>query len=461
MRKIERRALFCLLIAVALVLGVGVFCFRFVAHGGDWASFPSNRHLYNKQGVLIGGRILDRNGTVLSETKDKGRVYADNKTMRRATLHAVGDASGNIGTGAQTAFADKLTGYNLITGAYSLTGVGAGSNLYLTIDADLNKTAYEALDGRRGAVGVYNYETGEVLCMVSTPAFDPADPPSAEELEDGSKWEGVYMNRFLSATLTPGSVYKAVTLAAAIDTIPTLFTRTFTCDGHFRVDGRDITCPQAHGKMDIARAFEVSCNGVFGALATEVGPAVMQQYAERAQLLDSITVSGIKTAQGSASFPSNDPANLAWSGIGQHHDLTNPCNFMVYMGAIARGGIPTSPQLISHTTTAGGIPTSIYWDKHGTRMLEESTADRIADMMRKNVQNHYGEQRFANMQLCAKTGTAEVGNGKRPNAWFAGFSKDPAHPYAFTVVIEDAGGGNTAAGTVASEVLRAAFEKYK
>ncbi|MGE4549194.1 MAG: penicillin-binding transpeptidase domain-containing protein [Intestinibacillus sp.] len=458
MKKIERRAFFCLLLAAALILGLSVFCFRFVADGGSWTSFPSNRHLYNKQGVLIGGRILDRNGVVLSETKDSGRVYAEDKTVRRATLHAVGDAAGNIGTGAQTAFADRLSGYNLITGAYSLIGVGAGSNLYLTIDANLNKAAYQALDGRRGAVGVYNYETGEILCMVSTPAFDPANPPSSGEIEQSDNWNGAYVNRFLSATFTPGSVFKTVTLAAAIDHVPTLFTRTFTCDGHFKVGGQDITCPEAHGDMTVGQALAVSCNGVFGALATEVGPNVMAEYAGKAGLTDSISVSGIRTAKGSFSFPAGDPANLAWAGIGQHNDLVNPCNLMVYMGAIARGGIPTTPQLIRQTTTAGGIPTSIYLRKHGARMLEEATANKLSDMMRDDVLTNYGEDRFPDMQLCAKSGTAEVGGGKRPNAWFAGFSRDPDHPYAFVVMVENGGGGNAVAGTVAGTVLRAAFQ---
>ncbi|MCB6365715.1 penicillin-binding protein [Intestinibacillus massiliensis] len=459
MKKIERRAVFCLLLAAALMLGLAVFCFRFVSDGGAWASFPSNRHLYNKQGVLIGGRILDRSGVVLSETQDGGRVYADDKALRRATLHAVGDAAGNIGTGAQTAFADKLSGYNLVTGAYSLTGVGAGSNLYLTIDAALCKAAYQALDGRRGAVGVYNYETGEILCMVSTPAFDPANPPPAEEIESAAKWEGAYLNRFLSATFTPGSVFKTVTLAAAIDHVPTLFSREFTCDGRFEVGGQVITCPSAHGTMTIGKALTVSCNCVFGALATEVGPDVMAQYADKAGLTSSLSVSGIQTAKGSFTFPSGDPGNLAWAGIGQHNDLVNPCNFMAYMGAIARGGVPATPQLVYQTTTAGGIPTSMYLKKHGARMLDEATAAKLSDMMRDNVVDNYGEKRFPGMELCAKSGTAEVGGGKRPNAWFAGFSRDPSHPYAFVVMVENGGGGNAVAGEVAGQVLRAAFQE--
>ena len=100
MKKIEKRALLCLLLAAALLLGSGLFVFRFVKNGGRWVSFAANRHLYNRQGQLSVGRVLDRDGDVLSEVVDGQRTYYDNATVRKATLHAVGDLQGNIGTGA-------------------------------------------------------------------------------------------------------------------------------------------------------------------------------------------------------------------------------------------------------------------------------------------------------------------------------------------------------------------------
>lgn len=455
MKKIEKRAAMCLLLAGALLLGLAVFCFRFVVDGGSWAAFPSNRHLYNKQGVLIGGRILDRNGLVLSETEDGVRVYNDDRTIRRATLHAVGDAAGNIGTGAQTAFADKLSGYNLVTGAYSLTG--QGRNLYLTIDATLNRAAYQALDGRRGAVGLYNYQTGEILCMVSTPSFDPAHPPAADEIEGNDDYNGVYVNRLLNATFTPGSIFKTVTLAAALDNLPNVTTRKFHCDGSLKIGGTTVTCTHAHGDLTLADALAESCNVTFGVLADEIGADKMREYTEKAGLTGSLSVSGIPTAKGAFDFPANDSGNLAWAGVGQHNDLVNPAAMMTYMGAIAHGGTPVLPRLVYKSTTAGGIPTSLNPKHTGARALSAETAKAVGDMMRGAVTNHYGEDRFPNMQLCAKSGTAEVGADKRPNAWFAGFSRDPDHPYAFIVLVENGGGGSAIAGDVAANVLQAAF----
>ena len=149
MRKIERRAAICMILSLALVFGLCVFSFRFAVNGGRWVSFAANRHLYNNKGELSVGRVLDRDGDVLSWVDENGdRTYYANAAVRQATLHAVGDAAGNIGTGALVAFADKLSGYNLFTGVY--TPGGTGNDLYLTLDARYNYIAYNALNGRWG-----------------------------------------------------------------------------------------------------------------------------------------------------------------------------------------------------------------------------------------------------------------------------------------------------------------------
>ncbi len=114
MKKIEKRTVICLALTLFLLLGLALFLVRFLLDGGDWASFAANRHLYNSQGQLSVGRVLDRDGDVLSWVDESGqRCYYSNATVRKATLHAVGDPNGAIGTGALVAFADQLSGYNL------------------------------------------------------------------------------------------------------------------------------------------------------------------------------------------------------------------------------------------------------------------------------------------------------------------------------------------------------------
>jgi len=455
-KKIEKRTVICLALTLFLLLGLALFLVRFVLDGGDWASFAANRHLYNSQGQLSVGRVLDRDGDVLSWVDESGqRRYYSNATVRKATLHAVGDPNGAIGTGALVAFADQLSGYNLLTGADN--PFGQGNDLYLTLDARLNYIAYQALNGRKGAVGVYNYKTGEVLCMVSAPTFDPADPP---EIQDGDpRYEGVYLNRFLSSTFTPGSVFKTVTLTAALEQIPDLFQRTFTCTGSTVVGGETITCPFAHGEMDINDAFASSCNGVFAQLADELGAETITQYAKQAGLLDRYSVSGIPTAAGSVELDGATSGQLGWAGVGQYHDLVNPCALMVWMGGVANGGKAAVPELV--LKTEGGFPhLSLHFPHRTSQLIQADTAQVLADMMAQNVVQTYGADRFPNMDLCAKSGTAEVGGGKQPSSWFTGFLREQDFPYAFAVVVEEGGSGAGAAGNVAAQVLDALVNGY-
>lgn len=453
MRKIEKRAVLCLIIALALIAGLGLFCFRFVKNASDWAAYPYNRHMYSNSGQLLSGTILDRDGDVLTEVKDGERVYYPDATVRRATVHAVGDGSGYIGTGALTAFADRLSGYNLITGGYS--PLGSGRNLTLTLDAYLNVTAYNAMDGRQGTVGVYNYKTGDILCMVSTPSFDPENPPDASSAEDG-----VYLNRFLSSAQVPGSIFKTVTLTAALENLPDLKDRTFTCTGETTVGGTVITCPKPHGKMDIESAFANSCNGVFGALAAELGGDTMTKYVEQAGLTRRMSVDGIMTAAGHYDVSEADKGQIGWSGVGQYTDTVNPCNMMAYMGAIANGGTAAVPRLILDITTPSGIPTSWQRTEETDTLVQASTASQVKEMMKNNVVQTYGTDRFRGLDIGAKSGTAEVGGDKRPNAWFAGFLDDPEHPYAFIVLVENGGGGASVAGEIAATVLQACVDKF-
>ena len=448
MKKIERRMLICRVLALLLAVGMGVFLVKYALRGGSWASSAFNRHLYNSDGQLASGTVLDRDGDVLSTVKDGKRVYYDNATVRKATLHAVGDLQGNIGTGALNAFADKLTGYSLLNGAF---GAEQGGELYLTIDARYHYEAYQALNGHAGTVAVYNYKTGEILCMVSAPSYDPLNVPG--DIETSSRWEGAYLNRFLSSTFTPGSVFKTVTLAAAIENIPDLAERTWDCQGSVQVGGDTIVCSGTHGQQHIGDAFANSCNVAFAQLAAELGADTLAKYTEKAGLTDSYSVSGLPTAKGSFNWDGIAENQLGWAGVGQFHDQVNPCGLMVYMGAIANGGRAAEPYLIKKTVSALGIPSLPHLTNQTGRLLSASTAEALSDMMADNVEKTYGTKRFPNMDICAKSGTAEVGEGKTPHAWFAGFLRNEEAPYAFVVLVENGGGGSSVAGTVAGRVL--------
>ena len=455
MKKIESRALVCFLLALVLAAGMALFLFRYLTRGGSWASSAFNRHLYNSDGVLMAGTVLDRDGDVLSTCENGKRTYYDSELVRKATLHAVGDLQGNIGTGALNAFAGKLTGWNLLNGAY---GADRGGELTLAIDARYNYEAYQALNGRAGTVAVYNYKTGEILCMVSSPSYDPLNVPA--DLETNDRYQGAYLNRFLSSTFTPGSVYKTVTLAAALEKISDLEERTWTCTGSVQVGEETIVCSGTHGEQRIGDAFANSCNAAFAQIAAELGPEALAAQTERAGLTTSYDLDGLPTARGSFGWEDMPEGRLGWAGVGQDQDLVNPCALMVYMGAIAGGGRAAEPYFILKVKSGLGLPSLPRLPRRTGSLVDTGTAAKLAELLADNVAKTYGAGRFPNMDLCAKSGTAEVGEGKQPHAWFAGFLRNDDAPYAFVALVENGGGGNSVAGSVAGKVLDVMVNGY-
>jgi len=450
MKKVKRRT-YSIIIPIALILvGLVVYLVKLTLSGGQWVLFPSNQNVFH-QGVLAVGTVYDRNGDILAAASDDGMTYSDSETVRRATLHVVGDPYNNIYTGALRQFSDQLIGYNLVNGTYSASG--KGGSVTLTIDSALNVAALNALGSYKGCVAVYNYETGEILCNVSTPTYDPANVP--EISDDDSQYDGVYLNRLFSSTFTPGSTFKLVTTAAAIETLSDADTRTYTCTGSTVVDGNTVTCTGNHGTVTLEDALAVSCNVYFAELSLDLGGDTLALYANQMGLLTAQDVDGITTKAGNFVSSADGSAQLAWSGIGQYEDLVNPCAMMTLMGAIANGGEPVAPHLLKSTGVSGALK-SVTGTKTGDALLSSSTASALKSLMRNNVLSNYGESAFPGLQICAKSGTAEVGEGKADTAWFVGFLNDTENPLAFVVVVEEGGSGVRTAGAIANTVLQAA-----
>ncbi|MCL2568345.1 MAG: penicillin-binding transpeptidase domain-containing protein [Oscillospiraceae bacterium] len=447
MKKVKRRTYLILAPILAIFVFLTIFLFRLAADGETWATFPSNPNIFHG-GHLAIGSIYDRNGVLLASAGEQGLEFNANAAIRRANFHVVGDGRGHIGTGALSAYAGALVGYNLITGVYAFGG--GGNAIQLTIDAELNRVAYEALAGRRGAVVVMNYQTGEILVSVSAPSYDPANPPSFAP--DDPAFEGVYINRVLSAAYVPGSIFKIVTAAASIDTFADAFTREYVCNGYVIIDGNRVTCMGNHGRISLERAMGVSCNPYFAQLAVDLGGNRLRQYTDRFGLLERHSLSGtLSTVPGNFVAGGPGSADLAWSGVGQSENLINPLGLVRFLGAIARGGTPVEPRLIANVS--GGLPFS-QRTRTGPAIMSARVADQLGTLLRETA-IHYYSGSFPGLAVAGKTGTAEI-DGQWPHAWFVGFLDDPDNPLAFVVLVEHGGGGLTVAGPVANTVLQAA-----
>lgn len=448
MNRIAGRSFIVWILVFAFVAGIAFFIADYAINARKWAMYAGSQHVYNGT-KLRSGVITDRNQLLILDFSD-GWQYSSDRNIRSSMLHWIGDRAGNIRAPILDEYAEELVGYSGVGGLYSY-GDTVGQ-MVLTLDAKVQKAALEALNGRSGTVSLYNYKTGELICAVTSPNFDPDEPPSIDP-EDPGDYDGIYVNRFTqSANYTPGSIFKIVTLAAALESIDDIEKRSFLCEGEYLTGDGDITCEYVHGEQTLQQAFTNSCNCAFAQIAIELGAEKLQRYIEQFGVLDSVTFDGITTARGSVQLQNVTKEDLAWTAIGQHRDQINPCGFLMFLGAIAADGIAAKPYVVSEVLV-GEKTTYEAKTQFSDRILSTTSAKLVQQYMNGNVELKYGKENFPGFSVCAKSGTAEVGGGKKPHAMFAGFLQDEKHPYAFLITVENGGYGASTCIPILQAVL--------
>lgn len=451
MKKVSTRAVCALVLALVLVLGLAAFAVKYAVKAGDWVTFPGSPHIYAGANLDC-GVVTDAAGATLLDTRD-GRAYSENAATRVSTLHILGDRYGYISAPLLGAYADDLIGYSKVQGLYGQQLGDASAQL--TLRADVQNAAQQALSGYRGTVGVYNYKTGEILCAVTSPSYDPDNVPDIENDTTGA-YHGVYVNRFFHTTYTPGSIFKLVTAAAALENIEDIETRRFTCTGKTIIGGQEIICGGVHGEISFQDGLAHSCNVVFGEVASELGAKKLQKAAETLGMTQRFSCDGYATARGAFDLSDADAGDVAWAGIGQYTDQVNPYAFLRYMGVIAAGGEAAEPYLMQRITVGSDVRYEAKRQSTG-QLLSADTAARLTALMRNNVSSVYGDWQFAGLNVCAKSGTAEI-EGQNPHATFAGFVQSETYPLAFVVFVENGGAGSAVAAPIAAQVLAACVQ---
>ena len=451
MNRIAGRSGIALLLVLVLVGGLVFFVGEYFLEADDWINAAGSPHVYN--GGNIGcGVVLDREGELLLDISDE-RTYPESLDLRMSVIHWLGDREGNISAPALPNYSDALSGFDLFNGIYSFSGTGGEA--VLTLSAQAQIAAMEALDGYKGTVAVYNYKTGEILCAVSAPSYDPDDVPDILG-DDSGEYEGAYLNRFTQVSYVPGSIFKILTTAAALESISAIEDRIFVCEGSLYVDGNEVTCGREHGEQTLAEAMTNSCNCAYAEIALELGADTMEEYVDQFELTKSIQFDGITTEEGYFDLENATDPEIAWSAIGQHHHAVNPCRFLTFMGMIAGGGSAAEPYLVEEVSAGGS--TTYRAKTHSTgRLMTSVTAEKLQNLMRNNVIDSYGDENFPGLTVCAKSGTAEMGEGQ-DNAMFAGFLLDEEYPLAFFAAVEDGGYGRYTCVPIISQVLEACKE---
>lgn len=445
MNRVAKRAKYLSVLICLFLLCTSIFLVDYFSSAHIWVVNPSNQNIYHDGELTVAGSIYSADGVPLLQSNQDGITYAEDYFTRLSTLHIIGDKDNNITSGVLFSQRDKLIGYNLINGLFGATT--SDHVVTLTINAELSSLAYQALGDKNGAVAVYNYQTGEILCMVSKPSYDPNNLPDFAQ----EAYEGVYINRVMNGLYVPGSIMKLVTAYAAIESIDDIYEQTFECHHGVEINGQWIECNADHGTQTFEAALANSCNATFAQIALQLGNDTLQTYAQKAGITSDYTIDGVTTSPGRFNVTDTDSVNLAWAGIGQYTTLVNPMQFMLFCGAIANDGVLKIP----HYIEPNSIFSSLHLGNNEQRMMESTTAEQLTALMRNNTIATYGDYNFPNLELCAKTGTAEV-EDDYPHSWFVGFSNQATTPLAFVVIVENDDGYS--AVPTASVILNRAAE---
>ncbi|MFB7912838.1 peptidoglycan D,D-transpeptidase FtsI family protein [Streptomyces sp. NPDC056061] len=481
-RCIRRAAALCLLLLVALLLNAARVQ---VLEAPGLDDNPANRRSTIARYGQPRGNILV-GGVPVTGSVDTGEQLAYERRYRDGPLYApvTGYASQTYGTTLIEYAEDGiLSGTDSALAPFPLwnevtRSQQPGGNVVTTIDAAVQRAAYEGLAGRRGAVAALEPSTGRILALVSTPSYDPGlisgTGPSVTDA-----WRRLnadpslpMLNRAIRQTYPPGSTFKIVTAAAALDagvvTDPRADTDT---PSPYVLPGTTTTLPnEAEGCEDapLAEAIRVSCNTVMAELGVRVGLSGMVDAARRFGFDDPGLLIPSGVAKSNFDTEMSDD-QLALSSIGQFDTTATPLQMAMVASAVANGGELMHPYLVDRTTTRSGSAVRRTGPRAYHRAMNPRTAAQLREMMVDVVERGTGSNAAIDgVTVGGKTGTAQHGvdNSGRPYAWFISWAqaRGAGRPaVAVAVVVEDAaahrtdisGGGNAA--PVARSVMAAAL----
>ena len=458
------RRLIPLMAALFLLIGVygGI---NLAVSGGRWFAYSSNSYVRRLKQTVTEGNISDRNGMLLAGTAGEGRVYAADEGVRRGTVHVIGDRDGYVANGVESFMSYYLYGFDQPF-LYELRQFirheqRRGDDVTLTIDAALTARIQQLFPGgSKGAVCVMNYRTGEMLAICSFPSFDPALGVEAAKNAPGQP----FFNRVLQGLYAPGSTFKIVTMAAALKNLESPMEREWICTGQLTLDGHLITDAGSdlsrqvfvrHGALDLRRAFAVSCNNTFAMTALEIGDAQLKKEAREFAVGVNFLFPDLVVENSSYPETNRTEREIAMTGIGQSALQVTPMHMLLIASAVANNGAMMEPALLKAVTDPEGREVRTFESRVFKQALDPDRAAVIRSCMREAVVSGTGvNAAVSGLKVCGKTGSAEIDGQEKTNAWFVGFLEEEAYPYAVCVLVEDAGGGGTAAAPVAAGIFR-------
>ena len=397
------------------------------------------------------GRLLDRNGGVLAETVISPggpvRQYSD-----PSAVHVLGFNSPRFGAmGAEAVAADQLTGRTAASLADSFRDLlhepRSGSDVRVTIDERLQQVAAQSMGTVPCAAIALDPRTGEILALVSNPTFNPNFGEEEWNRLRGDA-RSPLLNRATQGLYTPGSTFKTVTLAAAVEAGLVKPDDPATCPSQVLIEGTKVTSnnePPGKHTTTVAQAYAYSCNTFFAQLGVRVGETRFRAMAE-AMGLTTAPPFELQTIAGRLNSDTaflSSSGGLAASAYGQGQLQMSPLGLALATASIANGGgVPRPRLMLDGTPTAWRIAMSASTARLMTQMMVLGTTDGWA-----------ATAAIPGVAVAAKTGSAEVAPGESSDALFIAFAPAGAPTIAVVVVKERGGAGSTQAGPVARAVI--------
>ena len=406
------------------------------------------------------GRILDRAGNVLAESDAEGkREYVDD-----SLAHAIGYLDPRFGSqGAELSFNQQLQGAadfswrGAIEREFRRTAI-AGDDVRLTIDPVVQRAAAQALGARKGAVIALDPRNGEVLAMVSVPTYDPGALTDAQLRDPASP----LLNRATQGLFPPGSIFKTVTAASALENGTIRPETEVTCPGQLVFDGFPVSCsnvPQGTGTYPFRNAYTFSVNAIFAQVGVALGWDRLNSTARDFGFGTALRFT-LETAptQLHAVGSKETTSLLASTAFGQGELLATPLQMAVIAATIANGGVMVSPHLGLEVSRDERRVSNLE-SVSSRRILSTATAKTMRDFMVSVVANNQANGvTIPGVAVGGKTGTAESGR-ETSHAWFIAFAPAESPRIAIAVVVEDGGQGGVVAAPIAGQVIRAALSR--
>ncbi|MDO8736687.1 MAG: penicillin-binding protein 2 [Thermoleophilia bacterium] len=456
---------------------IAMLGYRQIIQAQDLAENPQNTRKVYAQMRIERGLILANDRIELARNHKENDLYYRLYPTGDMMPHLVGYSNptyGQVGLEHSqnswlTGTADEVELVNLVD---TLTGKQKrGADLKLTIDPGVQRIALGELQkiGKRGAVVVIEVKTGAVVAMASNPTYDPNELDS-NWLALNADPNAPLFNRATQGLYTPGSTFKILTTAAALES------GTFTPQSRFRDDRGTVDIygftvhnyrTEPFGEHNLSEAFSESINTTFAQVGDQLGQNRMTDTMEDFGFYekppfdlpaDEVAASG-RYENGELLKPDDpmDRTQVASMAFGQEQLLVTPLQMALVAESIANGGKMMKPYSVDSVSDYNGTIVHQASPEVWKTPLQPDTASDIKDMMIKVVNEGTGSKtKTGKVQIAAKTGTAEV-TGSGPNAWFMGFAPAENPRYAIAVVVEDSDAGGGIAGPVMRETLLAAL----